>query len=272
VCLCVHRVGSRGPVGSAVWWGARPRELPDLVRADEWVEFARHDFAAYREAVAVGNFMAMRRAAYATTDPRHSAKLQRLLELVTESSDNGRKVVVFSYFRAVLDTVHSAIGRHAFGPLTGSVPASERQAAVDAFSRVDGHACLVSQIQAGGVGLNIQAASVVVICEPQIKPTTEDQAIARAHRMGQVRSVQVHRLLVADSVDERMLELLEAKARLFDEYARRSDLAEASPEVELARRVVEMEQQRLALQAIASQDSGTLPPPPDQVREHPEAP
>jgi hypothetical protein len=131
---------------------------------------------------------------------------------------------------------------------------------------------MVSQIQAGGVGLNMQAASVVIICEPQIKPTTEDQAIARAHRMGQVRSVQVHRLLVADSVDQRMLELLGAKARLFDDYARRSDVAEASPEamdiseVEMARRVVEMEQERLALRAIASQDSGTLDPPSDQRR------
>ena len=63
---------------------------------------------------------------------------------------------------------------------------------------------LVSQIQAGGVGLNIQAASVVIICEPQVKPTTEDQAVARSHRMGQVRTVQVHRLLTPDSVDERM--------------------------------------------------------------------
>jgi superfamily II DNA or RNA helicase len=246
-------------------------ELPELVRADEWVEFGRHDSAAYHAAVAAGNFMAMRRAAYATAEPWQSAMLQRLLELGNVSAVNGRKGVVVSDFLAVLATIHGAIGRHAFGPLTGSVTPSERQAAVDAFSRVDGHAVLVSQIQAGGVGLNIQAASVVVICEPQIKPTTEDQAIARAHRMGQVRSVQVHRLLVADSVDQRMLELLGAKARLFDDYARRSDVAEASPEamdiseVELARRVVKMEHERLALQAIASQDSA-LDPPPDQGR------
>ena len=51
------------------------------------------------------------------------------------------------------------------------------------------------QIQAGGVGLNIQAASVVIICEPQWNPAIEEQAIARAHRMGQVRRVDVHRLL-----------------------------------------------------------------------------
>src|SRR5712691_8089448 len=120
-------------------------ELPVLVRTDEWVAFGRYDFAAYRDAVAAGNFMAMRRAAYAPTDadPTSSAKLQRLLELVTESAANGRKVVVFSYFRDVLDTVHAAIGRHALAPLTGSVPPAHRQAMVDDFSRRDGHAVLI---------------------------------------------------------------------------------------------------------------------------------
>jgi superfamily II DNA or RNA helicase len=232
-------------------------ELPALVRTDEWVEFGRQDFAAYRDAVRAGNFMAMRRAAYAPGDPGDSAKLQRLLELVSETAANGRKVVVFSYFRDVLDTVHQAIGR-SFGPITGDVTPARRQAIVDDFSRASGRAVLISQIQAGGVGLNMQAASTVIICEPQIKPTMEDQAVARAHRMGQVRSVQVHRMLVADSVDQRMLELLGAKARLFDDYARRSDMAQATPEavdiseVELARRVVEMEQERLALQAVSS--------------------
>jgi SNF2 family DNA or RNA helicase len=236
-------------------------ELPDLVRTDEWVEFDRHDSAAYRAAVLDGNFMAMRRAAYAPATPAHSAKLERLVELVGEAAANGRKVVVYSFFREVLATVASNLGERAFGPLTGSLSPATRQDLVDQFSRVDGHAALVSQIQAGGVGLNIQAASIVIICEPQVKPTTEEQAIARCHRMGQVRSVQVHRLLVANSVDQRMLEILEAKAKLFDEYARRSDIAEATPDAvdisdgELARQVVELEQERLAREAIAAQDA-----------------
>ena len=84
---------------------------------------------------------------------------------------------------------------------------------------------LVCQIEAGGVGLNIQAASVVILCEPQVKPSIEAQAIARAHRMGQVRTVQVHRLLIADSVDQRMLEILGSKAQLFDAYVRHSAIA-----------------------------------------------
>jgi SNF2 family DNA or RNA helicase len=204
-------------------------ELPELTRIDEWEEFGSEDFAAYRQAVDEGNFMAMRRAAYASGTVHGSAKLRRLVELVDEACDSGRKVVVFSYFRFVLDAVCAALGPRALGPLTGSMPPPRRQELVDEFTAMPGPAVLVSQIQAGGVGLNVQAASVVILCEPQVKPTLETQAIARAHRLGQVRKVQVHRLLVADSVDERMLELLNNKTELFDAYARRSETAESSP-------------------------------------------
>ncbi|WP_033328103.1 DEAD/DEAH box helicase [Streptomyces yerevanensis] len=225
-------------------------ELPALLQVDEWEEFSAADQDAYREAVAAGNFMAMRRAAYA--DAEKSAKLQRLRELVAEAAENGLKVVVFSYFRDVLTVVQQALREGALGPLASGVPAVRRQQLVDEFTAVDGHAVLLCQIEAGGIGLNLQAASVVILCEPQVKPTLEHQAVARAHRMGQVRPVQVHRLLATDSVDDRLLRILENKARLFDAYARRSDVAEATPDAvdvsdgTLARRIVEEEQQRLA--------------------------
>jgi SNF2 family DNA or RNA helicase len=224
-------------------------ELPALLQVDEWEEFSAADQDAYREAVAAGNFMAMRRAAYAHAET--SAKLQRLCELVAEAAANDLKVVVFSYFRDVLATVQQAVGQGVLGPLAGGVPAARRQQLVDDFAAAPGHAVLLCQIEAGGVGLNLQAASVVILCEPQVKPTLEHQAVARAHRMGQVRTVQVHRLLATDSVDDRLLRILESKARLFDAYARRSDVAEATPDAvdvsdgALARRIVEEEQQRL---------------------------
>lgn len=225
-------------------------ELPALLQVDEWEEFSAADQDAYRAAVLEGNFMAMRRAAYA--DLEKSAKLQRLGELVAEAAENGLKVVVFSYFRGVLETVRAALGDGVSGPISGAVPAARRQRLVDDFTAADGHAVLLCQIEAGGVGLNLQAASVVVLCEPQVKPTLEHQAVARAHRMGQVRPVQVHRLLATDSVDDRLLRILENKNRLFDAYARRSDTAEATPDAVdvsddgLARRIVEEEQRRLA--------------------------
>jgi SNF2 family DNA or RNA helicase len=86
----------------------------------------------------------------------------------------------------------------------------------------------VGQIQAAGTGLNIQAASVIILCEPQIKPSLEVQAIARAHRMGQVKSVQVHRLLIPEGIDDLMQAMLAKKQNEFDVYARESDLANES--------------------------------------------
>jgi SNF2 family DNA or RNA helicase len=227
-------------------------ELPELVQVDEWEQFGPEDGAAYRAAVRDGNFMAMRRAAFAVGRPRDSAKLTRLLEIAREAMSNGHKVVVFSYFRDVLDVVTVSLGARARGPITGSTSTIERQRTVDRFTSSPTPAVLVSQIEAGGVGLNIQAASVVILCEPQVKPSIEAQAVARAHRMGQVRTVQVHRLLIADSVDQRMLELLGSKAQLFDAYARHSAIAQAAPgaldisEVQLARTIVAQEQHRLA--------------------------
>jgi SNF2 family DNA or RNA helicase len=227
-------------------------ELPDLVQVDEWEEFGAEDGDAYRDAVREGNFMAMRRAAFAVRRPRDSAKLTRLLELAREAMANGRKVVVFSYFRDVLTVVCAALGADARGPITGSTPVADRQRIVDEFTAAKKPAVLVCQIEAAGVGVNIQAASVVILCEPQVKPSIEAQAIARAHRMGQVRTVQVHRLLIADSVDERMIEILGSKAQLFDAYVRHSTIAQAAPgavdisEVQLARMIVAQEQQRLS--------------------------
>ncbi|MFC5215070.1 DEAD/DEAH box helicase [Streptomyces coerulescens] len=253
-------------------------ELPALQHTDEWEEPSAQDEEAYREAVRAGNFMAMRRAAYAR--PERSAKLDRLREIAAEAAENGLKVVVFSAFRDVLGVARQALAagtapaavdgaddpsedsplnghdrknpRQVFGPISGSVPPARRQQLVDDFAAAPGHAVLLAQIEAGGVGLNMQAASVVILCEPQLKPTVEHQAVARAHRMGQVRSVQVHRLLCTGGVDERLVRLLENKSRLFDAYARRSAVAEATPDavdisdVSLARRIVEEEQARLA--------------------------
>ncbi|GAA1135569.1 hypothetical protein GCM10009583_01610 [Ornithinicoccus hortensis] len=122
---------------------------------------------------------------------------------------------------------------------------------IDRFSAAGHGAVLVAQVTAGGVGLNIQSASVVVICEPQLKPTMEAQAIARAHRMGQTRNVQVHRLLTENSVDERIRDILVEKKQLFEKFARESVIAKHAPDAvdvtdaELARLVVAAERERL---------------------------
>lgn len=228
-------------------------ELPELVEVDEWLPLSDRDAVLYRSAVAEGNFMAMRQAAM--LGGPQSEKVQRLLEIVEEARDNERRVLVFSHFRAVLDEVARVLHGPVYGPLTGSVAPAVRQVMVDQFSAAQHGAVLVSQIVAGGQGLNIQAASVVVICEPQLKPTTEWQAIARARRMGQLQSVQVHRLLSEEGVDQRITEILERKKELFDDFARVSETAISAPEAfdiseaELAREVVAAERERLFARA-----------------------
>ena len=239
------------------------QELPPRLETEEWVTLSGDDFAAYREAVSERNFMAMRQAAYVPGTAKGSQKLARLVDIVEEATANDRKVVVFSFFRRVLDLIAGELGDVAMGPLTGSVPPTKRQALVDDFTAAATARVLVSQIEAGGVGLNIQAASVVLLTEPQWKPSVEEQAIARCHRMGQARPVDVHRLLAEDSVDQRMLEILATKAALFDEYVRRSELKEISPDAvdvssvdeakrvasvaEEERRIIEAERRRLGL-------------------------
>lgn len=229
-------------------------ELPDMSEHRDWVELTPADQDNYRAAVAEGNFSLMRRAAWAAPE---SAKLTRLLEILEEARVNDRKVIIFSFFLSVLDALEAKLGEWSVGTIKGSVSVKDRQKMVDALGQAPGGSVLLTQITAGGAGLNIQAASVVIFCEPQFKPTIEAQAIARAHRMGQTRTVDVYRLLGTDTVDERMLQILGHKSQLFDEYARISaskysdtqsvDISDSK----LAAQIIAEERTRLGLDAAA---------------------
>jgi superfamily II DNA or RNA helicase len=234
-------------------------ELPETVHSEEWLEFCPAERAAYRQAVLGRQFMAMRQVAFDAA-PERSEKLARLAEIVQEAGESGQRTVVFSYFLGVLDAVGARLRREAgagrvFGPIRGNVAPERRQQMIDEFSASPAPAVLLSQISAGGTGLNMQAASVVILCEPQVKPSLETQAVARLRRLGQVRTVRVHRLLTTDSVDQRLVDILAAKSADFDAYARRSSLADAGPDAfdvsdeALVRKVVEEEYLRMAMAA-----------------------
>lgn len=102
---------------------------------------------------------------------------------------------------------------------------------------------------------------MVVLTEPQWKPSVEEQAIARAHRMGQTRVVQVHRLLAESSVDELLLDVVRRKRALFDEFARESELKEASADAvdvsdaAVARQIIDAERGRLGLALPVASDA-----------------
>lgn len=205
------------------------QELPELIEVTEYCDWNGSDYDYYLSSVASGNFMGMRKAGMKPIrDGVAPNKLERLLELVSEAFESGEKVIIFSYFKDVLNLVTASLGDKALGPITGAVSPQQRQSLVDSFTNSPTPVALVGQIQAAGTGLNIQAASVVILCEPQIKPSLEVQAIARAHRMGQVRAVRVHRLVIPEGIDELMMAMLERKQKEFDDYAKESDLANSS--------------------------------------------
>lgn len=95
--------------------------------------------------------------------------------------------------------------------------------------------------------MNIQAASVVVICEPQLKPSIENQAISRAYRMGQARNVLVYRLLADETIDERITDLLNEKQIRFDAFADESVLGKESIQIDETgiKEIMEEEKQRI---------------------------
>ena len=222
-------------------------ELPELIEKEEWCEMGLQEWKAYTLSVAAENFMAMRQVSW-DVDLRHSSKAKRLLELCDEAKEDGRKIIVFTYFRETIRAVQKLLGERALEPITGSVSPARRQEIVDTFTQAEDGTVLICQVQAGGTGLNIQAASVIIFCEPQIKPSIENQAVSRAYRMGQLRSVMVHRLLCDNTVDERILELLREKQDVFDSFAEESTVGSEylRAEKSITAAIIEMEKERLA--------------------------
>ena len=203
-------------------------ELPELSEKEQWCDLNTEEKRLYKEAVLSGNFMAIRQVSWQVEDLRCSGKAARLLELCDQAMEQKRKIIIFSFFRSTLTKVCELLKDRCMEPITGAVSPARRQEIVDEFTRAGDGACLVSQVQAGGTGLNIQSASVIIFCEPQIKPSIENQAISRAYRMGQVRDVLVYRLLAEDTIDERIMEILRDKQNLFDNFADESVLGDES--------------------------------------------
>ena len=199
-------------------------ELPDLTETDEIIPLESADVEAYR--MSPDNLMHKRLAATIGAGGQQSAKFDRLRELLEGYQEDGRKVAVFSFFRQVLDDVSTVVG--GCPQIHGSISAEERQLVLDRFAAQEGFGVLALQIEAGGVGINLQCAHVVILMEPQFKPSTERQAIARVRRMGQTRKVNAHRLIAKGTVDEALVLLIDRKKQVFEDYAQHSSVKDAS--------------------------------------------
>ena len=143
-----------------------------------------------------------------------SSKLDELLEMLGEMIPEGRRILVFSQFTSMLDLIAPRLngGRHTVRRAARR-HARPRARRCEAFQAGEVPVFLIS-LKAGGRGLNLTAADTVIHYDPWWNPAVEDQASDRAHRIGQTKSVFVFKLIAADTVEERILELQQRKAAL----------------------------------------------------------
>ena len=207
-------------------------ELPNKVESAEWCTLGKEEERLYEDAVLGKKYADARRVSWAVSDLSQSCKASRMNELLDEAGEEGRKVIIFSFFLDTITKISALLGERCVGPITGSIPPQRRQEMIDAFDKAPAGSVLTAQIQSGGTGLNIQSASVVMLCEPQFKPSIENQAISRAYRMGQSRNVLVYRLLCEDTVDEKIMDMLKEKQAVFDAFADKSTSAEETMELD----------------------------------------
>lgn len=229
------------------------KELPELIEEEDWCTMTPADENAYVDSIYSGNYQAVRRVSWNVDDIKKSSKALRLLDIVSEAKEEGRKVIVFSFFLDTLRRVSELFAGDCYTTVTGALSPEQRQKVIDEFENGPEGSVLPLQINAGGTGLNIQSASVVVICEPQFKPSIENQAISRAYRMGQTRNVIVHRLLCEETIDEPMMERLAVKQKAFDDYADISEAAKRTNEFDEKSfgLLVEKEKERIQLKKNA---------------------
>lgn len=207
-------------------------ELPELIESKEWCTLQPKEEQLYEQAVLGKHYADARRVSWSVDDLRESSKAKRLMEIIEEAEAEERKVIVFSFFLDTIRKITALLGDKCLSPINGSVTLQRRQEIIDEFDTAPAGTVLAAQIQSGGTGLNIQSASVVVICEPQFKPSIENQAISRAYRMGQTRNVLVYRLLCEDTIDEKIMSTLESKQAIFDVFADKSVAASQSIELD----------------------------------------
>ncbi|WP_423192864.1 DEAD/DEAH box helicase [Cupriavidus sp. H18C2] len=168
----------------------------------------------------LAQLMRMRRAAcdprLATPETGHpGAKVRAFAELAATLAANGHRTLVFSQFVDFLQLLRQPLDEAGLACqyLDGATPAAERTRRVAAFQAGEGDVFLIS-LKAGGFGLNLTAADYVVIADPWWNPAAEDQAMGRAHRIGQQRPVTVYRLITAGTIEERIVDLHQGKRAL----------------------------------------------------------
>jgi SNF2 family DNA or RNA helicase len=146
-----------------------------------------------------------------------SGKLIYLREMMQDAVKSGHRILLFSQFTAMLEIIRQQLDNEqiTYFYLDGSTKTEERTRMVRAFNRGEGDAFLIS-LKAGGTGLNLTGADMVIHYDPWWNPAVEEQATDRAYRIGQKNSVQVIKLITRGTIEEKIYELQQKKKAMID--------------------------------------------------------
>ncbi len=152
-----------------------------------------------------------------------SAKLVQLLSDMEEVAESGRKAIIFSQWVEPLEVLAKALSKYGALQYHGRIPQNQRTPILDRFKAdPDAHVLLMSY-GTGSVGLNLQFTNYVFLFDRWWNPAVEDQAINRAHRIGQKHPVTVTRFLSEGTIEQRIAEILEAKRKVFNDLLAQAD-------------------------------------------------
>ncbi|KAG6329996.1 hypothetical protein ID866_9092 [Astraeus odoratus] len=192
----------------------------------------------------------------------NSGKITVLLRLLGEYSASKRKVLIFSQFTQILDILQAILKLRdiRYLLLTGSTAVDVRQSLVDEFTEDESIPVFLLSTKAGGMGINLTAASVVIMFDQDFNPHNDRQAQDRAYRIGQKHDVDVVKLITRGTIEEDMLRLGETKLALDEAVAGDSDEGDGNKEESAQEKEMKLSLMNVLRKQLEQQDSNTSPP------------
>ncbi|KAI0125288.1 SNF2 family N-terminal domain-containing protein [Xylariales sp. AK1849] len=179
-------------------------------------EVQPHELVRLRKEASNNKAARIRYLSYLRKEWIDSAKVTKCMALIAEIQATGEKTIVFSQWTLLLELLEAKMGEGEvdFRRFDGGMSSSQRDNAVSDFMEIPNVTVMLVSLKAGNAGLNLTAASHIIIMDPFWNPFVENQAVDRAHRIGQQRDVKVHRILVQGTVEDRIVELQNRKRDL----------------------------------------------------------
>ena len=147
-----------------------------------------------------------------------SSKLEQCIEIIQDATDAGHKILLFSGYTSMFDLIEDELNSRGitYFKLTGATKVDERIKMVDEFNANKDIKIFLISLKAGGTGLNLTGADMVIHYDPWWNASAENQATDRAYRIGQKNNVQVYKLITQNSIEEKIYELQQKKSQLID--------------------------------------------------------